>query len=146
APQGRVSAATSFGWVFPPSLFDPALADNLEPVPLEPHVHRRRRIGQQHHLADAEIKKDLGTNTDLDEAALLSLALAAPLTARQAVDPVGDGPRPQVANEDEHPAALRLYGFHRLGDQRARSRFGPDAQDVGWKVKRMHPDERGAGL
>ena len=49
---------------------DPARADDAQPEGLETDVDVRRRVGQQHHVADAEIAQDLRADADLDPAPL----------------------------------------------------------------------------
>src|SRR6516225_10491226 len=80
----------------------PALADDAQSEGLEANIARGWRVGEQHHVADAEIAQDLTTDAVLDDAALLPCRPA----LRALLDPVGGELRPQIADQHDHAATF----------------------------------------
>ena len=83
-------------WRVVRSSHDPALADDAQAECLEAHVARGRCVGEQHHVADAQVAQDLRADADLDQAALglgLLGALAALCLARSRPTPTSAADR-----------------------------------------------------
>src|SRR6476469_10070223 len=71
------------------TLTDPALADDAQPERLQADVARGRRVGEQHHVGDAQVAQDLRADADLHQPAL-GVGLLGPLLFLALRDPGRD--------------------------------------------------------
>src|SRR5215470_11490153 len=104
----------------------PALADDAQAEGLEANIARGRRVGEQHHVADAEIAKDLTADAVLDDATLLHFPRRPAL--RALLDEVGGELGPQIADQHDYAAAFLGDGLHRLLDHRPTRDIRPNPQ------------------
>src|SRR5262245_49377357 len=99
-----------------PSL-DPAGAYDPETERLETHVDVSRRVGEQHHVAHAEIAQNLRADPDLDLPSSAPV-LGGGLRRGAARNPVGDALRPEISNEDDDAAPFPFDRGERSRDDR----------------------------
>src|SRR5690606_4797533 len=126
---------------------DLALLDDLQSVALEPDIDRSRGVRKKHHVADAEIAQNLRADADLDQSALFTFRLSW-REARTLPDPIGNGLRPEIADEHQDAASFLLDRAHGLRDERVAGdlRTGADPQHIGQHVDRVHTNQHWPGF